>query len=506
MGTYGSSKSTVVAVVAESTAGTPVDPSAATDYIAIQPDFSLRPNFEVLENAEIRASIGKAKSIQGLEQPEGSVSHYLKHSGTEGTAPEHWLLIKSLFGTKTANGTQRTTTAASSVSVIKLGAGGGDFARGYAILLKDTTNGYSIRPVHSVSTNDLTLGFTVGTAPATGMNVGKCVNFSPANTGHPSLTLHAYRGNGHAYDAVAGALVNEMQITVKAGQMVNSSFSFRGTSYYFNPIRIPATKYLDFDEGGADFVATVPAGLYKTPHELAALLQTGMNASGAAGVYTVEYLDNDATSPGKFKITKTGGGSLNLLWNTGTNTASTIATYIGFSAAADSTAATTYTSASAQTYASPYTPTLDSSDPLAAKAHEVFIGDSTDNICFCADEMQITVTNEVTNVGCICATSGVDQVKVTGRQVKVTIKALLDKYDADKLERYRSNTDTRLCYNFGVKSGGNWVAGKCGNVYIPTCSVTKFEVTDLNSLIGVDLELTGFVDSSGNGEVYLNFL
>lgn len=504
MSTYGSSKSTALAIVAESVAGTPVDPSGATDFVSLQPDFDLTPNFEILENAEIRASIGKAPPIQGLEQPQGNFSHYLKHSGTEGLAPQFNLLVKSLFGTETANGTQRTTTSGSTVSIVKLGAGGSDFARGFAVLVKDATNGYSIRPVHSVSTNDLTLGFDLDDAPDTGIGVGKCVNYTPANSGHPSLTMHAYRGNGQAYDVLAGAIVQEMQIKVKAGQMVNATYSFQGTGYYFNPIRLSATKYVDFDIGGSDLEAPIAAGLYKSPHELAEAIETAMNAV-SADVITVSYMDNDATNGGKFHIS-TAGSTLNLQWNTGTNTASTIASLIGFSSAADDTGATGYYSDSAQSYGAPYTPSLDSSDPLAAKSHQVFIGDSTDNICFCVDDMTITVSNELTNVGCICAESGVDQKKVTGREVKVTITALLDKYDADKMERYRANTDTRFAYNFGVKSGGNWVAGKCGNVYIPSCKVSRFSIQDVNTLIGVEMELTGFVDTSGNGEVYLNFL
>lgn len=506
MGTYGSSKSNVGAIVSESTAGTPVDPSAASDYLAVQPDFELTPNFEVLENAEIRASIGASKPIQGLEQPAGNLSHYLKHSGVEGQAPEFNLLLKSLFGTETVNSTQRTTTSSSTTSLVKLGAGGSDFSRGFAILIKDGTNGYSIRPVHSVSTNDLTLGFALANAPASGIGVGKCINYTPANSGHPTLTVHRYLGNGQAHDAIAGAVVKEMSLQVQSGQLMNAAFSFEGTKYFFNPIRISSTsKYLDFDEGGSDFLATLTEKLYRDPHELAQAIQDAMNSAGASGTFTVTYLNNASGSEGKFKITTT-GGTLNLLWNTGSNTANSIASKIGFSTAADSTGSTTYTSSTAQSYASPYTPSLDSSDPLAAKNHEVMIGDSTDYACFCVDEMTISVSNELTNVGCICAESGVDQKKVTRREVKVTIRALLDKHDVDKFKRYRANSDTRFAYNFGTKSGGNWVAGTCGMIYIPTCSVSKFNTTDLNSVIGVEMELTGFVDSNGNGEVYCNFL
>ena len=72
-----------LAIVREVTSGTPVAPTAGTDFIALQEGFSLNPNFQTLENAEIRSSIGLSKLIQGLESPEGSFDHYLRHSGVD---------------------------------------------------------------------------------------------------------------------------------------------------------------------------------------------------------------------------------------------------------------------------------------------------------------------------------------------------------------------------------------------------------------------------------------
>lgn len=502
---YGSSKSNVLGIVKEVTAGTPVDPSATTDFVALQPDFQLSPNFDQLDNQEIRSSIGKAKTIQGLEKPEGSFSHYLKHSAVEGTAPEINDLLEAAFGSTSSNGTQRTATSGSSVSVVKLGAGGSDFARGKALLIKDATNGYSIRPVLSVSTNDLTLGFQLANAPASGVTMGKCVNFSPANSGHPSLSVHAYRGNAQAYELLAGAKVSRFGFQASAGDFINANFAFAGTKYHFNPIRIAsADTYLDFYDGSVDYHVTVTAKVYRDPHELAAAIQTAMNASGASDTYTVTYMDNDATYKGKFKFS-TSGSTLTLKFLTGTNTANTIADKIGFTVA-DQSGATSYYSTSALTWNAGYTPAYDSSDPLAAKNNEVMLGDSDDYVCFCAQQIQFSLENTASDIPCICAESGIDQKLITARKVSVQITALLDKHDADKFKRYRANSDTSFAFNFGVKDGGNWVAGKCGCLYIPTCTIASYQLTDLDSLIGLQLTLEGFVDSSGNGEVYLNFL
>jgi hypothetical protein len=499
--TLGSSKSNVLAIVPEVTDGTPVDPTGATDFVVLQPDASMTPSFELLQNEEIRASIGAAKGIQGLERPEMSFSHYLKHSGVEGTAPEISDILKAVFGATTVNGTERVTDAASSTSVVKLTAGGTDFSRGFAMLIKDGTNGYSIRPVQSMSTNDATLGFNLANAPAAGVGVGKCVNYSPANTGHQALSAYFYRGNGQALEVLSGAKVTTFGFNANAGEFINANFGMQGTKYHFNPIRIAAADIkLDFEDDGGDHVATIAAKLYRDPYELAAALQTAMQ-SVATDVVTCTF----SSTTGKF--TFTGDGAVfELKWQSGANTANTVGNKIGFNVAADDTGSLTYTSDDALTYGAGYTPSYDSADPLAAKNQEILLGDATDTTAFEAASIDFTMSNERTEVKSICAESGINSIKITRREVTIRVTALLDKHDADKFRRYRANTDTKFCYNFGSKSGGNWEAGKCGCLYIPTCTVTSFQLTDLDSVIGIEMELKAFVDSSGNGEVYLNFL
>lgn len=498
----GSSRSNVLGIKEETTEGTLIDPAATTDFVALQPDVSLTPSFEVLSNDEIRASIGSAKPIQGLESPELSFSHYLKASGTEGTAPEISEVIESAFGTMTANGTERLTAASSTVSLVKLASGGSDFARGFAMLVKDGTNGYSIRNVLSMATNDATLAFNLANAPASGIGVGKCVNYSPANSGHPSFSAHLYRGNGHAIEAIAGCQTTEFGFNAQAGQLINASFTAQGTKYFFNPIRIAAADvYLDFLDDATTRAAAITAKVYRDPYELATALQDSMNALGSSNTFTVTY----SSVTGKFTIASD-GTTLSLLWNTGTNTANTIGDKIGFSVAANDTGALTYTSDNAQTYAAPYTPAFDSTDPISAKYLEILLGDETDTTCFCAQTVDVSMSVTKANVLCMCAESGVQQKLATGRQVTMTITALLDKYEAKMFQRFRSNTEVAAAFNFGPRSGGNWIAGQCGNFFLPNAVVSSFELTDLDSVIGLNLELTAFVDSSGNGEVYLNFL
>jgi hypothetical protein len=499
-------RSSVLAVTVESTEGTPVVPTLASQFIAMQDDADFSSEFEQLENAELKNSLGPAKTITGSENPAASFSHYLRHSGVEGTAPNYRQLLKTAFGSEEVESTEYNTVAASTTSVIKVDVGeGATFSRGQALLIKDGTNGYSIRPVHSIATDDLTIGFNLGTAPGTGVNLGKAVTYSPANSGHQSLSLWHYVGNGGALEAVAGARVSELNIDFEAGQLINASYSLEGIGYYFNPINITATDTkLDFTDDDGTFAATVTAKVYKDPHDLATALTTAMNTANPGETHTVTY----SNTTGKFTILCT-GTVLSLLWNTGANTANTIGDKIGFLTAADDTgtAATTgYTSDNAVSFAAPVTPTYDSADPLAAKDHSVLIGDSTDNVCFNPSSVSFSLSDTVRPIESICAESGKSGTIINAREVTVTVTALLNQYDADKFRRLRTNADTRFMYAFGTKSGGNWVAGKCGCLYVPTCTVAAFDVSDDDGLASVELELKAYVDSSGNGEVYLSFV
>jgi hypothetical protein len=498
-------RASALAIVEEVTAGTYVAPTVGSQFIALQEGFSFSPNFQVLDNEEIRSSIGRSKSIQGLESPEGSFSHYLRHSGVEGTAPGFGPLLEAVIGSTSSNATERSTDVGSTVSVVNLAAGGGDFARGKAILLKDGTNGYSIRPVDSVATNALTLGFDLSAAPASGIGAGKCVNYTPVDTGHPSLSMTLYRGNGGAIEAIAGSRLTEMAISVQAGELINASFSFAGTKYFFNPIEITSTTdSLDFTNDNGTFVATIPSQTYRDPHELAQAVSDAMNSADPLETHTCVYID----ATGRFRISCT-GTVLSLLWNTGANNAQDIGGKLGFSTAADDTgvAATTgYTSDNAIVLSNVITPAYDSADPQAAKNNEVFIGDSDDITCFCASTMDLTVSNEVQDVECVCAESGVQDKVYNSRSVEAVIVGILERYDADKFRKYRANSTVKFLYNFGSKSGGNWVAGQCASVYIPSASISAFELGDNNGLVTMNITISAFVDSSGNGEFYLNFL
>jgi hypothetical protein len=497
-----SRRKTVLALVEESTEGVPVKPSAATDFTALQEGFTMSPSFNVLNNAELKASIGKSKPELGAEAPTGQLAHYIKASGVEGQDVDYKVLLKAAFGARSTYGTERATAAASTTVLLKLAAGGSDFPRGRAFLLKDPVNGFQIRNSLGYSTNDITIAQKLLGAPAAGVNTGKCVAYSVADEGHPTFSMWQYLGNAGAIELMSGARVTEMSISAQAGEFINGSFTVGGVKYYFNPIVVTATDTkLDFsDSTPTIYAATIAAGTYKDPHELAAAIETAMNALGSVDIFTVVYQDAD----GKFKITSD-GTVFELLHNTGANAANSIADLIGFSVAADDTGALFYVSDTAQSWAAPYSPDYDDSSANVAKSNEAMLGGQSDIACFKAQSLSVQLSNTKTDIPDLCEDSGKSGSLFTGREVTAQVTYLLSKHDAAKFKAFRAGDKTSLTYNFGVKAGGQWVGGKCVNIFLASATITALDIQDSEGLCVVQCSLTGYVED-GLPELFLNFV
>lgn len=493
-----------LAIKKETTEGTPVEPAAGTDFIAMQDDFSMQTAFESLDNAEMKASIGESKSTRGGESPTGSMSHYLRHSGVEGQAPNYAELIESSLGTETVVSTERDTVAGSTTTVINVDSGEGtEFPRGRPLLLKDATNGYSIRFVKSVSTDALTMSFALSNAPASGVNTGKPVYYTPANTGHSTLSFWQYLGGtGGSINMMSGARVTSMDLSVDAGGFVNMSYGFEGISYHMNPIQITAsTDTIDWTDDSGTYAAAVSSKWYSDPHALASAVQSAMDDQTDETV-TCTYDD----STGKFTIASSTSTVLSLLWDSGTNTAQTIGAKLGYSVAADDTGAITYTSDNAITIGPSYTPSYDSASPLAAKNQEVIIGTSDESACGEVSSFSISCSTPRSTISSICAETGVSGSVISSREVTGSITIKMDKYDSDKFNKFKNNTELSLQYSFGEKSGGNWVAGKSGGVYIPTMTIESYNFVDAEGITYYELGFKAFVNDSSEGEFYIGFV
>lgn len=502
-------RKSVMAVKKEVTVGTPIMPTAGADFVALQDDVSMKPSFDKIDNKELASSVGLKPQILGIENPEFSFGHYIRHSGVEATDPSFMEFMESGFGLKVAAPTERTLTSGSTAgtsslaAVLALGSGfGADYEKGKAVLIKDGVNGYSIRNGQSVSGDNLTLGFNLAAAPASGVALGRPILLKPDDV-PPSLTVALYTGNAGALQVMAGGRVSQLEIKAEAGQPLTGSFTVQGTSYYFDPIEITATDTkLDFLDNATTRVATIAAKLYKDPYDLADAIQTSMNSLGSSNTFTCSY----SKSTGKFTITSN-GSTLTLKWNTGANTANTVGDKIGFNTASDSSAALTYTSANAQSWAAPYTPVADSNiDPVIVKAHEVMIGDFSDYGCAGVQSFTATLSNDLTSVKDVCEDSGIKEKILSKRTVDVKVVLNLVKHDADKFHRFHQGSDVRFAYNGGVKSGGNWVPGRCFNMYLPEAKISEYEVTNTDGIVTIEMTIQAYVKTDGQGEAFFNFL
>ena len=110
--------------------------------------------------------------------------------------------------------------------------------------------------------------------------------------------------------------------------------AWRSSGYFV----IDATNNkLDFDEGGGELVATITSGNY-TASTLATEIKTQLDTAGG-DTYTVSY----STSDGRWTIASD-GSTLELLWDTGTDTAVSIGSTIGFDTSTDDTGLLSYES------------------------------------------------------------------------------------------------------------------------------------------------------------------
>jgi hypothetical protein len=495
-------RASVFGVIQEDTVGTLKVLSGATKFIPLKTGaFSMEAAVEELANEELLNDIGPGKSVIGKETPSGSHGCYFKNSEVNGF-PEYSLLMASAIGTEVSRATPETCAANADVNKVVVSSGG-DYEIGEALLIEDG-NGYSIRNVASISTNDLNLNFDVSSA-ASGVTIGENYMIKPAATGHPSYSSWMYYANGAAIQAVAGCRTTGFNINLDAGTQAEIDFTYEGVKAYYNPVQITsANKYIDFTDDGGTVAATLSEKIYVSTEDLADEVATKMNAVSTDTI-TCVY----SSTTGKFTIANSSGAVLSLLFKTGAhgsdNSDDHAGTVLGFSDAADNTGSLTYTSGTAQSYAAPYTPSYDGADNVVVKNAELLLGDSTNTICRKASALSISVSTPASDVESICAESAVSEKLILSREVTTNASILLEKYEVSLFDKFINNTSLKAMINLGPKDGsGNWVPTKCMNIYFNNATITQHNVSG-DDILRLDLVLKGYV-SSTSSDVYFNFV
>lgn len=494
-------RSSVFGLKAETTAGTYMALGAATDFTTLREGFTFQSGVNTVDSDELVNDIGASEGFVTSESPSGSVPKYFKASGTEGVAPDYALLIKSAMGSQTDNSTQYDTVSSSTAgtaaarAVLNVDTGEGvQFAEGQAVLIKDGTNGYSIRNVDSISSDALSLNFNLAAAPGSGVNLGKAIHWAPAISGHPTFTAHHYQASSSSalHQAIVGCRTTNMSIEFPANELATCAFDFEGIGFYYNPMVVTSSnKYIDFniDGGGTDFSAQLTVKAYKSPKDLAREVAIKMTALAGATI----SCDYDSTT-GKFTISKA-SGTLQILWNTGTNTANGAHTLLGYSSAGDDTGALTYTSDNAQTYSPSYTPSYDTSNANVVRYNELLIGGFARKDNRPATNVSFTVSTPVTSIPDLTAETGIGENLINQRTATFSATLIFQEHELDAFDALVNNSTTSVMFNHGPKSGGNWVAGSCVNIYMPNAKVTSHVVSDSDGFLVVEIECKGFVNS-----------
>lgn len=510
--TASKTRSAVLALVKETTEGTLAWPAASTAFTVLREGFSFEGNLETVDSDELINDIGKSEGFTTKEVPSASIPKYAKHSGVEGQAPDYGVLIESALGSKftqtgepeTVGGSTAGTAAARAQIVTDSGVGATAFAKGRAILIKDGVNGYNIRNIWDGSAGTWQLAFNLANAPASGVKLGKPIHYIPVADGHPTFSAHLYQAAASTsalHEAQAGCRAVGMQWEFTANELGQVTFDTEGVGFYRNPIRATsAKKHVDFNIGGSELTVTLTEKTYKSPVELARVLESKMNAVAGTSDITVKY----SSSTGKFTIAKT-AGTLTLKWQSGTNTATTAASLFGFSAAADDTGSLSYAADDALTYGAEYTPSFDDVGPNVVKYNELMFGSYDKYLTRSAQNVSFNWDVPKTDLDDLSAETGVSESTVMERAVTMTATIYLKKHEIDDFDAFINNTSISCAFNHGPKSAGNWVPGKCVNIYMPNMKLTATPIGDQDGIMVYEVEGMGFV-SAAQKDGHINLL
>ncbi len=105
----------------------------------------------------------------------------------------------------------------------------------------------------------------------------------------------------------------------------------------------------------------------------------------------------------------------------------------------------------------------------------------------------------------ICSVSGKSATILSQREVTIDVVSYLSAGQALEFKRFRNNDEILFTYNMGERLGGNWVAGKCVNLFSPTVKINSLELADDAGIVVLNLQLKTFV-KDGLGTFYINCL
>ena len=506
-------------------------PTAGSQFIALQPDFSLNPNFTTTENVELKDDIMSGKNIVTGEAPGGTLSHYFTGSGTPGVAPEYGPILQTTFGGYRAfEGDEAATIAGSTQAVLKFSkANAGKFHKGDGMLIKDTDNGFALRPVESVDADkgEVTLGFQLSAAPAAGINVSKYVTYFPLNDNLPVFDIWHYLGGGESgVETIANCRTVSVNINATAKDLINATFNFEGTDYGFNEeftdrliiAESNATFRLIDTKGELGTLVTLEAKTYEDsdkepdPAALATELQAKLRGVTGYSGMTVTY----RASTEKFTFTSASKDFYLDFFTEGGGNPS-LAKILGFKQedVSDENLVGAITSPNkiflTRDYRHGLTEKYDDADPIIARGQRIFIGDTQDNICIDSSSVTINIGTPKSLITSICEESGNFSSLINARTATINVSAHLQDDDRRFFDKFQDGDDVKFAFMAGRKDRQDdgtfqWKAGESFIVYGSPASITNWNITSSNEVYMLDLELTCFSEGDGMGSIFVSYV
>lgn len=226
----------LVALKAESTPGTYETPGA-TDFLQVLSDgIEFTPQKELITRDVLSDSIGKPRPRTGTKSFTASVQTEFKANGTEGGKPEAKALLKALLGTESQLAARVTSKASgNTTSFIAIeDADIGSFAVSdiIAVLISGETH---VTPVTAVTTTMGSAGLTVlrvrGSAFPNSVEIAKFTKYTPANTGHDTLSMSVFWGDSKTDKGIGGRPLSMSLENFTPGAIATMNFSLEGISF-----------------------------------------------------------------------------------------------------------------------------------------------------------------------------------------------------------------------------------------------------------------------------------
>lgn len=201
------------------------------------------------------------------------------------------------------------------------------------------------------SLSDGTKNLKVNDAIVTGeLNAASNIVLDGASVMASTLSVAGQTTLNGAVSCSDDVTVKRVGFTAKEENTINTSGAITPTKSYIDliaqiyetsdfssiEITLGVNDKLDFNEGSGELTATITAGTY-IPTALATEIETQLNAVGSL-LWTCTYDSDDE----EFTISVESSSSI--LWNSGTNSSTTIGKAIGFDVMSDDSSATSFTS------------------------------------------------------------------------------------------------------------------------------------------------------------------